>query len=508
MRYRCRSLSTTDRCRLKAFEALQSQKYASRRLQQPPTSSDHLKLSKELNDKQTLSTRAPAFTDINPRTVQYSWDSSLKYQPLSLLLNISGNMNVTNSTEMSNSTKAQGSIDILSHVFMEAIPEMTSRVDLRKKKRVGRGYVHEVVFMIQPKNVDELTRILEDVSDPKSVNYGQHLTRQEVTELTANPDSRDAILAYLEYKNVTSYEETLNGDYITASAPISTWEKMFNNKFFMFHQTQVTGDVSVMVRAEKYSLPVALSAHVMHVLRTVDIPLVTRKGDIVPEKFQKISNRKFQQENLRKQFHAQGVSDVITPQKIRDYYNVTDHEGSSQSTQALYASGGQNFSPNDLTRFQKEHGLLVQSPETIGGFTNDTLCVVDPSACGESNIDVQYMMAASQVSPTTLWYFPGDFTDWLIAVANTPNPPLVLSISYGSQEALVTSGDHDAFDLQAMKLGVMGVTIVVASGDDGANSYTARTGLGGCGYQPEWPCSSPYVVSVGGTGVRTVRYSE
>jgi tripeptidyl-peptidase I len=417
-------------------------------------------------------------------------------------------MDVKNSTEMSNSTEAEGSIEALSHVFMEGIPKITSRVDLRKKKRVGRGYIHEVIFMIQPKNVDELMRTLDDVSDPKSVNYGQHLTRQEVTELTANPDSRDAILAYLAFKNVTAVEETLNGDYITASAPISTWENMFNNKFFMFQQTQVTGDVSVLVRAEKYSLPAVLSPHVMHVLRAVDIPLVTRKGDIVPEKFQKASLRKLQQENLRKKFNAQSDLNVVTPQKIKDFYNVTDHVGSSQSTQALYASGGQNFSPKDLTKFQQEYGLLVQSPATVGGYTNDTLCVMDPSSCGESNIDVQYIMAASPVSPTTLWYFPGDFTDWLIAVANTPNPPLVLSISYGSQEALVTSGDHDAFDIQAMKLGVMGVTIVVASGDDGANSYTARTGLAGCGYQPEWPCSSPYVVSVGGTGVRTVRYCE
>lgn len=404
---------------------------------------------------------------------------------------------------MSDSAYAEDPIEVVSHIFMEAIPEIKSRSDIVKKKRVSRNYVHEIVFMVQPKNIDILTEILEDVSNPASLNYGQHLTRNEVAELTDNTDSRDAIIAYLRTKDVLSISETLNGDYITASAPIATWESMLDNKFFMFHQTQVTGGINVLVRAEKYSIPVQLSSHVMHVLRTVDIPLVTRQGDSAPQKLQKMNARKLQREGLRKKFHAESDLSVVTPQKIKDYYNVTDYKGTTRSTQALYASGGQNFSPKDLSRFQREYGLRVQSATTIGGFTNDTLCVVDPSVCGESNIDVQYMMAASPVSPTTIWYFPGDFTDWLIAVANTPKPPLVLSISYGSQEALVTSGDHDAFDIQAIKLGVMGITIVVASGDDGANSYSARTGAAGCGYQPEWPCSSPYVVSVGGTSVRT-----
>lgn len=52
---------------------------------------------------------------------------------------------------------------------------------------------------------------------------------------------------------------------------------------------------------------------------------------------------------------------------------------------------------------------------------------------------------------------------------------------------------------EASKLGVQGVTILVASGDDGALSSTAVGNPGNCGYSPLFPASSPYVLSVGAT---------
>ena len=57
---------------------------------------------------------------------------------------------------------------------------------------------------------------------------------------------------------------------------------------------------------------------------------------------------------------------------------------------------------------------------------------------------------------------------------------------------------------QAIKLGVMGVSIVASSGDDGANSYEARGNKANCGYNPVWPASCPFITSVGSTQVRTV----
>ena len=78
-------------------------------------------------------------------------------------------------------------------------------------------------------------------------------------------------------------------------------------------------------------------------------------------------------------------------------------------------------------------------------------------------------MSASPISPTTYWYTDLSITDWLITVVNSVNVPLVLAISYGVQERSVSDSVLTASSMQAIKLVAMGVTIVAAAVDNGAN---------------------------------------
>ena len=91
--------------------------------------------------------------------------------------------------------------------------------------------------------------------------------------------------------------------------------------------------------------------------------------------------------------------------------------------------------------------------------------------------------------------------DWITSVADSPKPSDVYSMSYGVVEYMISKSYADAFNVEAIKLGVMGSTIVASSGDDGALSYLA-TNISYCGYVPQFPASSPYVVTVGATNVR------
>lgn len=50
-----------------------------------------------------------------------------------------------------------------------------------------------------------------------------------------------------------------------------------------------------------------------------------------------------------------------------------------------------------------------------------------------------------------------------------------------------------------MKLGLRGVTLIVASGDDGVGSFLVRESTLWCGYIPSFPATSPFVTAVGGT---------
>jgi tripeptidyl-peptidase I len=381
------------------------------------------------------------------------------------------------------------------HIFKESIPNLSSRSDLLKGDRVHHAHNHEVVFMIQQRNMDELTRILEDVSNPSSLNYGQHMTMDEVVAMTANPEGLVAVTSYLVKNGASIVSETLHGEYVTAAAPIAVWEKVLNTEFFTFHQTQVDGRIEVLVRAESYSIPRELGSHVMHVMNTIDTPLMTHSSS------RTTPNLVNQRDKSR--FHTTEDWQAVSPRKIREFYNVTNYRGSELSTQAVYETNDQNFSPRDLKQFQTTFGLVEQTAQIIGGHNSDAVCEVDASMCGESNLDLQYIMALSQHSPTTHWYTNMEFSSWLISVANTAKPPLVLSISWGAFENEVPKSHHDAFSFQSMKLGAMGTTIVAASGDDGANSARARMNVGNCGYRPTFPGASPYVTSVGATSVST-----
>jgi tripeptidyl-peptidase-1 len=351
-----------------------------------------------------------------------------------------------------------------------------------------------------------LTAILHDVSDPKSMNYGKHKTGEEVAGLTANPISREAVVLYLTSNGATVVSETLNGEYVTVNGPIRLWEELFHTEFFMFHQTEAGGHMNKLVRAEHYSIPAELDQHVESVFNTIQMPLQLLGGHNVPsvamhDNDNRINKKKTQQE-------ISFINKAITPDKLRAYYNISSStQGSSVSTQAVYAAstGDTNdYSPSGLNiflqAFQSFPTNLFSVQNIPGTKGNETQCRNFPDTCGEGNLDMQYITSTSPVSPTTFWYTDKNFAGWLVDVANATNVPLVLSMSYGAAEALVTKSELDAFNTQAIKLGVVGVTIVVSSGDDGALSSAVRGGnYDKCGYSPQFPASSPYVTTVGAT---------
>jgi tripeptidyl-peptidase I len=369
------------------------------------------------------------------------------------------------------------------HVFKENMPSVSMRGDLEWSDRVHGASVHEVVFVIRQRNMEELTGILHSISDPESPNYGQHLTREKVTSMTMNPESRDAVLSYLSSVGSKVTSVTRGGDFIIAEAPVAVWEDLFKAKFFTLQQTLPNGRTHEVVRADAYSIPSELHAHVESVLNILEIPNGERASS-------------------RNKFSPQVTKNLVTPSKLRKYYNVSSSRGSSQSNQAVFATIEQYFSPADLRTFQKKYNLTYQTATDIGRHSSDSVCLYSPDSCGEANLDVQYIMSMSPGSPTTYWYTNLGFTSWLVDVSQASEVPLVLSISYGQEERYVTKATIDAFNTIAIKISAMGVTIFVASGDDGANSRRVRGGYSYyCGYTPDFPAVSPYVTAVGATSV-------
>jgi len=346
---------------------------------------------------------------------------------------------------------------------------------------------HEVIFAVKQRNLDQLEKILYDVSDPKSPHFGKHMNRREVANLTANAAGTDAVLTYLKSNGAQIVKKTPYGEYITAKAPVSLWEKLFSTKFYAFaHQNHAHDPI---FRAYEYSVEDQLNEHVEAVFNTVQLP-----PRLAPSKVIK--------KHEGKKVGDTAASGTITPALLNSYYNVASNVGSTLASQAVFESLGQYYSPSDLALFQTNYNL-PQDPVDydVGGYVSDSACVSNANNCVEANLDVQYMMAMSQTTPTTYWYEAAtdSFLAWAQAVASTENPPLINSISYGAVEPELPQSVVNAFNTEAMKLGVMGVTILVSSGDDGVANFQARSSPKSCGYNPSFPATSPYVTAVGAT---------
>ena len=105
---------------------------------------------------------------------------------------------------------------------------------------------------------------------------------------------------------------------------------------------------------------------------------------------------------------------------------------------------------------------------------------------------------------TEFWGFKGrapghsqdePFLKWLQLVANTSDAevPKLFSTSYGEDESETSTDYADRINVEFVKAGARGISLLFASGDSGANCQTGHT------FQPNWPAASPYVTAVGGT---------
>ena len=89
------------------------------------------------------------------------------------------------------------------------------------------------------------------------------------------------------------------------------------------------------------------------------------------------------------------------------------------------------------------------------------------------------------------------FVTWSLNLANSIIHSDVYSISYAVAESyLVGYSNANSFNTEIIKICAMGVTVLAASGDDGAAGYRYRST---CAYDPEFPATSPYVTAVGAT---------
>ncbi|KAH9913289.1 peptidase S8/S53 domain-containing protein [Fomitopsis serialis] len=311
-----------------------------------------------------------------------------------------------------------------------------------------------------------LIEALYDVSTPFSLNYGQHLTKEEVEAF------------------VVPKAETVSVQVVNAwlDVPVGQANGLLGTEFSVFIHT-VTGQQTV--RTLSYSIHTDLVGHLDVVHPTITFPDPYERSPVV------------NYATSSKRSHSLSL------------YNIPTTPATSSSIQ-LAVTGYVYEYPHrdDLSTFLQDLRPDINSNTsyTVVSVNNGT----DPqnsSATVEGFLDIQYTVGLATDVPVAFGTVGGevldgdDFANVLIDTAsymlNLSSPPQVMTTSYGLNEDVIsTSLAYNLCNMLA-QLGARGMSILYSSGDGGVSGNqwdeTCTT------FKPTFPSGCPYITSVGGT---------
>ena len=134
------------------------------------------------------------------------------------------------------------------------------------------------------------------------------------------------------------------------------------------------------------------------------------------------------------------------------------------------------------------------------GFLNNFLDAIDGSYCSYSSNGIT---GNSKIDPSYPHNVPGGYKGQL--QCGVYKPTNVISISYGGAEADIPIAYQRRQCSEFMKLGMQGVSVVVASGDSGVAGRGGDPRPSNClgendkVFAPDFPATCPYLTAAGGT---------
>jgi kumamolisin len=188
---------------------------------------------------------------------------------------------------------------------------------------------------------------------------------------------------------------------------------------------------------------------------------------------------------------------TFTPLQIAALYDFPKGANGSGQTIAIVELGG-GYNASDLSAYCSNLGIAAPSVEivSVDGATSNP--GQDQGADTEVMLDVEMAGAIANGARIVLYFAPNTDQGFIDAVTtavhDTTYAPSVVSISWGDAEANWTSAAMSALDGACAAAAAMGVTVCVASGDDGSSD-------GGSGVNVDFPASSPHALGCGGTSI-------
>jgi len=330
------------------------------------------------------------------------------------------------------------------------------------------------------RNTAALEEELLTVSNPKNPQmYGKWWSADRVRDFVApEKENQKAVQQWLESNGM---EVKMYGSFQKVTGSIRAVEKMLNTKFMTFQHTsgkQIT-------RIFDYTIPENLEDKITMISGLTGFP-VTRRGARVA---------------------TDDTKGKIVPEVIWNLYNIPSYQEvhwPNSSICLVEFENDRSFTQSDLSKFESQTLLPNVFPNHIVGPYYSKF----PDT--EATLDVQYGIGIALDTDTWYWTSTGWLYDWASDFLASETVPFVVSMSWGwdetgqcdigncngmtSQQYVQTVND------QFMQISMRGVTLLAASGDQGApGDNNAKCDNPSAPLSSIFPGASPWIFSIGAT---------
>ncbi|EHK44450.1 uncharacterized protein TrAtP1_008994 [Trichoderma atroviride] len=426
-----------------------------------------------------------------------------------------------------------------------------------KRDRISARDVLPMRIGLTQRNLERGAELLRDVSDPSSANYGKHWTRQQVAEMfEPSKETLDTVKRWLDSTGITAdrIQHSRGNGWLTFNASAAEAEKLLQTEYYTYDHSI---ESRTAVGCDEYQLPHYVRDHVDFVHPGVSLMAGLKTPSPKKRGIDRSNASQLQSRNAANS----SCYDLVTPDCVRKLYNVPlGDKAVPGNTLGLFEFGSW-YSPQSLDAFVEKYAPNVPTGTRPANVSIDLSAwhYGEYNQGVEADMDVQ--IAFPLIYPQNITIYQSDdiyytgygldshlgwFQDWLDAIDGSyctysafgetgndpdidpvyPNPNRtpgsenstspdfyegltacgtvnstnVFSVSYGGLEYKLPVNYMFRQCNEFMKLGLMGTTVVVASGDSGTSvSEICGTGFDEYHTTAQYPSNCPYVLSVGAT---------
>jgi tripeptidyl-peptidase I len=367
----------------------------------------------------------------------------------------------------------------------------SDQVDLSETLRLTIGLYRN--------NAQKMDSIFWDVSTPTHRRYGEHLDNEAMRRLISpGPDVLATVLQWIRSYGIEDVTVGRHEDSIKVVATLKQIEQLLGVHFRQYVHAASGRRLARAVDA--VHVPTAISKLVEVIGGHSGFPANTRNG------FKPRAE------------HVMSAQTNVTPAVLYTAYNVTEFPqtpAGQRTLQSFFQAQGQYTNQSDLSAFCETFLTDVPFKTNISAKCMISRVIgnnsdISPGQNLESSLDSQYILSTSALAETWTYSFLnmdfcGDLMHWAQDVFDLEPSgvfPHVISMSYGIQQApnFCLGPDVQRLAEDVKKMGTMGISVMIASGDDGSGEYYAHGNYYNNGLlAPSFPASIPYCTAVGAT---------